>query len=188
MVGLLGGIGRRRPLAVDRLDRFHRVPAVRRDNRDTILDFEDLLDPRHRFRFARVIRLQGLSLGGVQLDGREQHPVHFHIDAEPQFAHRLRPDVEARHRLAQYPPLGRVARLRIQNGRNLRSFRREFDVGDLAAVRQDHMAGLGANVGDSQARTLCRRSFQRLARNRTGDAQLFIGVGDRAGAAGHLQA
>ena len=58
MVGLLGGIGRGRPLAVDRLDRLHRVPAVRRDDRDAILDFEDLLDPRHRLRLARVVRFQ----------------------------------------------------------------------------------------------------------------------------------
>ena len=50
------------------------------------------------------------------------------------------------------------------------------------------MAGLGANVGDSDACTLCRRSLQRLARHSAGHAQLFIGVRDRAGAARHLQA
>ncbi|XUJ35657.1 hypothetical protein ACQ5SK_09380 [Bradyrhizobium japonicum] len=188
MIRLLGGIGRGRPLASDGVDRLHCVPAVRGDHRDAILDFQDLLDPRHRSRLAGVVRLQGLALARVQLDGGIQHAVHLQVDAELQLAHDLRANVEAHHRLAQHAPFRRIARLGIEHRRNLCGVHGEIDVGDLGAVGQDYMARLGAQVGHGETRTLGSGSLQRLARDRAGNAQLFIGVRHRARPAGHLQA
>ena len=50
------------------------------------------------------------------------------------------------------------------------------------------MAGLGANISYRDAGTFGRRGLQRLARDRAGNAQLFVGVRNRARAARHLQA
>ena len=128
-----------------------------------------------------------MPLVGIQFDGGVQHAVHLHVDAELQFAQHFRADVEPHHRLAENPPRRGIARLGVDHRRNARRVRCEIDIGDPRSVRQHHMAGLGAEIGQRRARALGRRKLQRLAGDGAGHPQLLIGVGDGARPTRHLQ-